>query len=553
MNRKKIMTTLVSTSLLITLLAGCGSSSSSSVDTSGKPKATTFTMFVNTSDFKPIDLSATPVGKKITDITGVTLKMDYLVGSDEKTKAGVMVAAGEYPDLLNPHGEFAAFRDAGALVPIEDLIEKYGANIKKAYKGDLAKLKDADGHIYSLSPARIGSTALYPTSGFYLAKDVLKQAGYPKVTSITQYFKIIEDYLAKNPNYNGKPNIGFTAETDGWRNYVLNNAPTYLAGNPNTGGVYIDDKFEAHNYALKDWAHNYFNTLNGLWNKGEIDKEIFTQNYDAFKAKLSSGRVLGFYDERWQIQDAITSLEQQKLYDRVPFAMPVTFDDVKKESYNGISVTAIQAGICITKNCKDQVAAIKFLDAMCSEEIQKLTNWGIEGQDYSVKDGKMVKSAEQIAQMDDANYGTKQGVGMFWQFPHSNFGKDSKYSDGNFVSPNDTDEYITSKYKPYEKEVADAYKVKSLADIMAPAYKSPYGYGWDITIPDSEQDIKLAGQNTTELQKKYIAKLIMAKSGEYESIWSQYSKEMKNAKYDIGDAYYTKIIKQRMKDWGTGK
>lgn len=551
MNRKKIIATLLSATLIITILSGCGKASTdktSEADTN-KIKQSTLTMFVDGSDMKPIDLSSTPVGKKLTEITGVTLKMDYLVGGDEKTKAGIMVAAGEYPDLLNPHNEFATFRDAGALLPLDDLIEKYGSNIKKAYAGDLKKLKDPDGHIYSLSPARIGNTMLYPNSGFYLAKDVLKQAGYPKVTKLNDYFKLIEDYLKKNPDYNGKPNIGFTAETDGWRNYVLNNAPTYLGGNPNTGGVYIDDKFEAHSFALNSWSHDYFSVLNGLWNKGEIDKEMFTQNYDALKAKISSGRVLGFYDERWQVNDAITSLEQQKLYDRVPFAMPVVLEGVTKESYNGISVTAIQAGVCITKSCKDPVAAIKFLDAMCSEQVQKLTMWGIEGQDYVIKDGKMTKNAEQLTQMDDPNYGEKQGVGMFWQFPHSNFGKDSKFSDGSFVSPMDTEEYITSKYKPYEKEVADAYKVKSLADLMAPPYKSPYGFGWDITIPDSEQDIKLAGQKTSDLQKKYIAQLIMSKPGQYESIWSAYSKELKDAKYDIGDAYYTKIIKQRMTDW----
>ncbi|MDT8717261.1 ABC transporter substrate-binding protein [Clostridium sp. 19966] len=554
MNKKKIVTCLVCAALVVTVFAGCGKKNeSNSSSSNGK---NTFTLFVDGGGYKPLQLTDTTVGKEITKLTGVTLKCDYLVGSDEKTKAGLMIASGEYPDLLNGGNALTDFISAGALVPLDDYIEKYGTNIKKYYGDDLKKLKSPDGHIYTLSPGRKANTPIYATSGFNLIADLLKQQGYPKVTELNDYFDRIEKYVKENPNYNGKPTIGFAAETDSTGNYILTNAPAYLAGYPNTGNNIItkgsDGQYTAKNFYLTNYAHDYFKKLNEEWSKGILDPDMFTQNQDAFKAKISSGRVVGYYDERWRLSDSITALEQQKQYDRIPVSMPVTFAGVTNNSYGGINVTSVQAGVSITKSCKDPVAAFKFLDAMCGDEIQKLVEWGQKGTDYEVdSNGKMTKNADQLKQMDDANYGQTSGIGQFWMFPHPNFGKDSKYADGNIVSPQDTDAYISTKYKPYEQDIVKAYNVKSLADLVSAPIDSPFGYGWDIQIPDSKQDVKIAQQNAGNIAIAYMPKLITGKTANFESVWSEYSQKMKDAKYDIGNDYITQQVNQRVKDWGT--
>jgi Bacterial extracellular solute-binding protein. len=276
---------------------------------------------------------------------------------------------------------------------------------------------------------------------------------------------------------------------------------------------------------------------------------MFTRNYDSYLSLISSGRVLGFYDQRWDIQDAINSLEQQKLYDRVPFALPVTFDGVTKEHYNSMNMTGNSAGISITKSCKDPVAAFKFLDAMCSDEALKLEYWGIEGKDYSVKDGKMYMTPEQLNQYKDSNYTKQEGIGQYWYFPHPNDGE--KLADGNFVSPQDTPEYIASSYKPYEQEVLKAYNITNLSQMMAPPIETPYGFVYDISIPDSEQQIKIANQKASDLTRKYVAQMIPAKPDQFESIWKQYVSEMQKAKYDLGVPYIQQQIDWRIQHWGT--
>ncbi len=72
---------------------------------------------------------------------------------------------------------------------------------------------------------------------------------------------------------------------------------------------------------------------------------------------------------------------------------------------------------------------------------------------------------------------------------------------------------------------------------------------WDILIPDSKQDIKIAQQKTDDLKVKYMASLVMAKPSTFENVWTQYTKEMKSANYNIGDEYTTQQIQLRIKNW----
>lgn len=81
----------------------------------------------------------------------------------------------------------------------------------------------------------------------------------------------------------------------------------HLAGFPNDGGVTVDmDSLEATVYNDKDMTKEWLKKLNEINNKGLFDQEAFTQNYDEYLAKITSGRVLGFFDYGWQVSQSIT-------------------------------------------------------------------------------------------------------------------------------------------------------------------------------------------------------------------------------------------------------
>ena len=46
-----------------------------------------------------------------------------------------------------------------------------------------------------------------------------------------------------------------------------------------------------------------------------------------------------------------------------------------------------------------------------------------------------------------------------------------------------------------------------------------------------------------------MASLVMAKPSTFEDVWTQYTKEMKSANYNVGDEYTTQQIQLRVKNW----
>ena len=52
-------------------------------------------------------------------------------------------------------------------------------------------------------------------------------------------------------------------------------------------------------YNTSDTAVKYFKKLNEEYQKGIVDPESFTQTYDEYISKLSTGRVLGMIDQWW--------------------------------------------------------------------------------------------------------------------------------------------------------------------------------------------------------------------------------------------------------------
>ena len=90
--------------------------------------------------FNGVALSATtpawdtPIGQKIQELTGVKLVVEYLVGTDIMTKANLMTASGTYPDIVAAAETAGTFIAANAFIPLDELIDKYGDNIKKIYR-----------------------------------------------------------------------------------------------------------------------------------------------------------------------------------------------------------------------------------------------------------------------------------------------------------------------------------------------------------------------------------------------------------------------------------
>ncbi|AZT91390.1 extracellular solute-binding protein [Caldicellulosiruptor changbaiensis] len=553
MRKKRLFAVVIVMTFLISSVIGINLINSKDVQARSVSKTVKVFTFYNgnTNDEPHPNLFDTPIGKEITKLTGVKLKIEYATGQDEATKIGLILASGDLPDLIYGGNEHGKLIEAKVLVPIENYIQKYGKYCKQIYSGkDLKRMKQQDGHIYFLTPHRNEISPDIKPDGFWLPIDLLEKAKWPKVRYWEDYLKLIRDYVKKNPKIEGYPTIGFTFITESWRFFTLENPPSYLMGYQNDGDVIVDPKtFEAKVYSTMEASKRYYRDLNKLWQEGLIDKEVFVQNYDTYLSKIAQGRVVGFYDQYWQFgYDAEESLKNAKKYNRLHISFPVVYRGVQRAKYVMRSPIGSRDGISITKKCKDPVGAFKFLDTLCSMEAQKLMYWGIKGVDYSVdKNGKMYLTDQQKKNREDPQYRRKRGLGYWWTFPHAYL----KLQDGNYREPGFDPDYVYKNFTSAEKKVLDAYKAKTFMQLpfTDPPLETPYGFAWEINIPAERKDVTIAQQKMSEVRRKYLPRLVMAKPGEYDKIWNEFVKEFEKTNYKVYEKFKTEIIKWKVKNW----
>lgn len=485
--------------------------------------------------------------KKIKDELGVTFKFEFLAG-DKNQKLGVMIAGADYPDMITADTKLTA---AGAVIPLEDIIEQHAPNLKKHFEKYWNQMKDPnDGHIYYLPNygaynSEVSDT-YYSGPAFWIQKAVLKEFNYPTPKTLDEYFELIAKYKEKYPTIDGQPTIGFEILNYDWKNWGLLNPPQHLIGHPNDGGVVVNDGV-GEIFADKDYAKDYYQKLNEVNAQGLLDKEAFTQNYDQYMAKLSSGAVLGMFDQHWNFGSAVDSLKTQDKLERTYVGLPLVYDLSTKDYYRDRPSLNLNNGFGITVNAKDPVKIIKVLDKLIEEDWQKLLTWGVEGEDYQVnEEGRFIKTQEQrdnasdatwkLANKADAYYGTAPKI-------------EGYFSDGNATAASNQPEEYQASLKPFDKEVLDAYGFNSYVDFFSPPPENPIYYpAWSVDLVEGSP-AKIANTKLNELSTKYLPKAILASPAEFEATWKEYVTEIQKLDIKAYEDRINEVLKWRIDNW----
>jgi putative aldouronate transport system substrate-binding protein len=490
----------------------------------------------------------TKIGDMITKETGVTIKYERLVGELEQ-KLGVMIASGDYPDLIYGQNKMYKLVDAKALIPLEDLIDKYAPNIKRIYEPYWERIKDPkDGHIYAIPyGAPTGTPNKNVNAAFWIQKTVLKDMGFPKIKTIDEYFAVLKEYAAKHPQMNGAPTIPFDILTYDWRNFTLTSAAQFLAGGPNDSRAMVDPStFQLNMYQIdENIQKKYYGKLNEMNKAGLIDQEAFVMNYDQYLAKISSGNVLGMFDQFWQFQQASDALKKQGKRENMYVPLPITFDESIKDDYLDVPSMNYGFGFGISVDAKDPIRAIQFADYMASDEMQKLRYWGIKDEDYMVnEEGRFYRTDEQRKNFADKAFKLQHNGNVMYYYPSST----GTMPDGNSYDPMFQPEEIAAEYDDLDKEILKNYGVQTYPDLFSPAkLERKYFPLWSIDISEKA---KIFDQKMTDINKKWPARMVLAKTPEeFEKNWTDYVKEVN--KLDVKgwvDELTTKV-KDRQDKW----
>lgn len=548
MKRKVVSLMLVSV-MVAGMLAGCGSDGDSSkggssTETGSAAEASSSGETADDADDKsPITFEYfnadgkngnwdNPVAKAITEATGVTLDVSYPVASqgDAKEDVALMIANDEYPDMIYAKSSATDLYQAGALIDMTDLIEKYGPNIKKMYGAEMEKLKwsQDDPGIYQLSYAGVNQKTLTTGGSCQIQWAALKENDYKYPKTLDEYEKMIKSYLAAHPKTeDGLDMIGITMSASDWHWMItLGNPAGLLAdASPDNGQWIIDDEYNVHYKHVTDEEKEYFKWLCRMYNEGILDPNFATQTDDDYIAKVASGRVVAITDAEWHYSQCEATLVADGKVDQTYVGLPVTLREDQVEKALLYQGTTVGWGIGITKSCEDPVRAIKFLDYLCSDEGQILYHWGIEGENYFLDDnGQPYRTDEEVAKaQSDPDYAKNTGIDNYTGFPIYGTGS---YSEDGFPYTPTTKESVIANYNTAEKEGCEAMGFEMLTDMFAQPEEFdllPYSALWAYQQPQ-----ELAEKQTIldEIAWPGLVKCVTGTEDEFDGNWESMVQEL---------------------------
>lgn len=558
--KKRVLALLLCVTLLVSLFGACGKDSSKdNKDTSNKSASNDdgdssskeikeFTAFF---DRAGVELdSDNTIQQLIAEKIGAKCKETWLVGQTAEEANGMLIASGEYPDFINWTPQL---QEAGALVPIDEYLDKY-PNIKNFWsESQWNSLRREDGHIYSIPQfGKINQKVMDTTHGgeaFWIQTRVLKWANYPVIESLDQLFDLLRDYYAANPTMeDGTPVIPFGILAYDWYYFCLENPPQFLDGYPNNGRCIVDtETYEAIDYNMTPTAKRYFKKLNEEYKNGLIDPEFMTINFDQFMEKIASGRVLAHVNQLWVFQSAQDSIKAQGLDDCTYVPLGITIDPGMREMYYTVNEAAVlSGGLSITTSCKDVEGALQFVNDLLSPEISTLRSWGIEGVDYLVdENGLFYRTQEMRERAVSSEYKASHfcGYGYFPNYSGMN-------PDGiNAAAPDQQPSEFYDSLTPEVQECLAAYGAQTYVELLdyneIDSYEEPWYPMWSfVGEMTAETPGGLAWAKMEETKMEHLPQVVIA--DDFEAAWDKYVEAYKACKpedflAEVQEAIYDRI------------
>ena len=482
--------------------------------------------------------------KKIADELGITFEIEFLANDLNQTLA-LKIADDKQPDLFDGGNSAEQLEDADVLIDLLPYIsEEKTPNLYKHLHGTNVKLEQLlskDGKLYIIPNYGVlynDNIKTYNGPSFFAQKKVIEWNNYVVPKTVDEYFAMLEGYLAENPTAeDGTPYTGFAILCEDWRRFCLINPVQHLMGRPNDGEVLVDvndPEFATWTFIDQDYAKPYYAKLNDIYHKGLISADTFVMNYDQYIAALSSGYVLGMFDQAWDFGTATQSLQTAGKYAETFLPIPLLYDEddlegialpsenwkIEEHYING-DVINRDRGFGIAATAEDPERLVQLLDTLLSDEWQILEQWGVEGEDwYTDENGRMNMTAEQYQQRSDSEWvRANKADAIFTSAPK----KAGTMDNGNSWSPDLQPEIRNANLSDYDKALYEKLGINAIEELFSdPIELAPYGEAWQIDKGPIDVDY----QKWLQLQVEYLPKIISGAPEDFDANWAAFTAEI---------------------------
>jgi putative aldouronate transport system substrate-binding protein len=306
---------------------------------------------------------------------GVHVKFEPVGLMDAQKKASLMVSAGEQLDIsLTAFTSVGPLVESGLINPLDDLLEKYGQDIKAKCGSGLFG-GSYNSKIYGIPPANAVGNAY----GYMIQTDMLTKYGIDIDNNKKYTYDDLEKIFATVKAGEGK-NFYCTIPWNTTQDPANNSFPEYdkLAGALSNGVLMLNKDFKnttiTNLFATTEYA-DYAKKMYDWAKKGYISPDAAVTKEPA-DSLMASGNYLGMFYWNGVTSAADYSSTIGKKLTAIPMIEPYV-------ASNGGSV--ILWNIPITsKNPEKAMQALNYIYK--NNEATKLIQFGIEGKSYKVNE-----------------------------------------------------------------------------------------------------------------------------------------------------------------------
>lgn len=330
--------------------------------------------------------------KYLADKTNTSIEIEWLAHTKWQEQLRVKFAAGETPDVYQSYDmPDNTMLKSGKVLPLNELIEKYGPNLKKKIPQSAWDAVTYKGNIMSIPEAQEGNGNVARV--MYIRKDWLDKLGLVVPKTDEELLNVLKAFRDKDPNGNGKQDeIPFTMrENLDWGDNLFGMFGAHRSAYLLSGNQVIPGGIHP---TMKN-ALSFFYTM---YKEKLIDQEFLTNNRSVWEQKIKSDKVGVWVHapslvNQWQ-KDLSSALPDSKV-DVVVIPTPRA---VGYDGPLGIPYYPNLKTFTIMKSAKNPESIVKMFDWLASDEGQAFAAMGIEGDTYKIENGKYAHDLEKDKQ-----------------------------------------------------------------------------------------------------------------------------------------------------------
>lgn len=345
----------------------------------------------------------TEVEKRVHDIimekTGADIQVVFTTGDLFKNKINLMLAGSEqldYAEISIPHA--IELYKAGAIISINELLDKHGANLKENINPNGWKEVTYDGQILGVP----GESPFITGNVLQVRTDWLEKLNLPVPTTIEDFEKTMEAFVNGDPDGNGiKDTWGLSPRHVPMFRMIATFAPYFL---PQADQWWLDSdgKLKPPEMApeFKDMMGKFIEWREKGWLWPETMTAGFEQQAEVI-ARNKVGAVAGWLT--W-----IIAPWEQLVKGDVPEANFQVIG-LQGQGINKLPSAKYADNVTvITRKSEHPDVVMKFLDYNSTDEGYKLTLYGPEGENYTVQPNGTYKFiSEDPDDVNKAQYNAK--------------------------------------------------------------------------------------------------------------------------------------------------